>query len=547
MNHPENPDLLAGIIANAEDDAPRLVYADWLEENGDPDRAEFIRVQCALFDKSPADPDYIDLVERKMAVLPTLWGRRLGPALPKGVDFHDNSHEQRDDSGAAYHRGFPYFAMEPHVEGGLNLQNERQCARQFRDALPEVIETTTLRGLKFYGSFSRQLAEILPSPASAHVSALSAHNEPAAAERRIGAVEAVVSSPAAHSLRWLHLNYLSSTADTDTLAGAKGLDRMRRLEVAYLTCEPAALERLTAAGWFGRLRRVEVRLSEENAAAGVQGFARLPDLHTLELRGLGAGGLAAFSKAGQFRALGKLSLDAQLRGEGAVALGQAVMPKLAVLDLTHSGLRNDDVTALSRSGLFANLCSLSLRTNEIGDKGVAAIAGSPAAGTLRVLSLGDNNFGKRGLAAIAKAGAFPSLTNLDLRSSLKRKASAEDVTQFLAQLNLPRLRYLDLQGWPLGDEGAKTLAANPAFTNLVGLNLGCCRIGPEGAAALFASQHLQRLVKLELSFDPMGRAPEALLNRAVMPSLRECWLSSDVPKDLKKQIETIRGTLVVIG
>jgi hypothetical protein len=37
-----------------------------------------------------------------------------------------------------------------------------------------------------------------------------------------------------------------------------------------------------------------------------------------------------------------------------------------------------------------------------------------------------------------------------------------------------------------------------------------------------------------------------------MPNLRECWLSSDVPEvdvpeALKKQIETTRGTLVVIG
>src|SRR4051794_3132813 len=40
--------LLADICARPEDDAPRLVYADWLEENGNPERAEFIRGQCEL-------------------------------------------------------------------------------------------------------------------------------------------------------------------------------------------------------------------------------------------------------------------------------------------------------------------------------------------------------------------------------------------------------------------------------------------------------------------------------------------------------------------
>ncbi len=37
--------FLRAICENPEDDTVRLVYADWLDENRDPDRAEFIRVQ----------------------------------------------------------------------------------------------------------------------------------------------------------------------------------------------------------------------------------------------------------------------------------------------------------------------------------------------------------------------------------------------------------------------------------------------------------------------------------------------------------------------
>ena len=36
--------LLAAIAASPDDDLPRLVYADWLDENGRPLRAEFIRL-----------------------------------------------------------------------------------------------------------------------------------------------------------------------------------------------------------------------------------------------------------------------------------------------------------------------------------------------------------------------------------------------------------------------------------------------------------------------------------------------------------------------
>src|SRR5262245_40456250 len=39
--------FLAAINANLDDDTPRLVFAAWLQENGDEDRAEFIRLQCS--------------------------------------------------------------------------------------------------------------------------------------------------------------------------------------------------------------------------------------------------------------------------------------------------------------------------------------------------------------------------------------------------------------------------------------------------------------------------------------------------------------------
>jgi uncharacterized protein (TIGR02996 family) len=38
----------AAIRESPEDDTPRLVYADWLEGHGEENRAQFIRVQCAL-------------------------------------------------------------------------------------------------------------------------------------------------------------------------------------------------------------------------------------------------------------------------------------------------------------------------------------------------------------------------------------------------------------------------------------------------------------------------------------------------------------------
>ncbi len=40
--------LKRAIFTNPDEDTPRLMYADWLQENGDSSQAEFIRAQCEL-------------------------------------------------------------------------------------------------------------------------------------------------------------------------------------------------------------------------------------------------------------------------------------------------------------------------------------------------------------------------------------------------------------------------------------------------------------------------------------------------------------------
>lgn len=49
--------LFRAVCASPADDTPRLVYADWLEEHGDPARAEFIRLQCEAWAIGPVVPD----------------------------------------------------------------------------------------------------------------------------------------------------------------------------------------------------------------------------------------------------------------------------------------------------------------------------------------------------------------------------------------------------------------------------------------------------------------------------------------------------------
>src|SRR5438552_3681095 len=56
--HPEAVALYRAILAHPDEDTPRLVYADWLDEHDDLDRAEFIRVQCRLARMNEWDDGY---------------------------------------------------------------------------------------------------------------------------------------------------------------------------------------------------------------------------------------------------------------------------------------------------------------------------------------------------------------------------------------------------------------------------------------------------------------------------------------------------------
>jgi uncharacterized protein (TIGR02996 family) len=89
--------FLADIVEHPEDDAPRLVYADWLDEHGRPERAEFIRAQVELARAGEDDPGRDRLVERERQLLDahgTAWRAELPGWARKGCVFRRGFVEQ---------------------------------------------------------------------------------------------------------------------------------------------------------------------------------------------------------------------------------------------------------------------------------------------------------------------------------------------------------------------------------------------------------------------------------------------------------------------
>jgi uncharacterized protein (TIGR02996 family) len=513
--YPTNPALEAAVIANAEDDTPRLAYADWLDENGDPDRAAFIRTQVALWDKNPADEDYVGLVEAKSEFETLHIPARLEQPVPEEVRF-SHSGSRLDDESQGFHRGFPFFAREPStVDGPLTREHASAFKRVFR----RLFQTTTIRGLRFSGWFSSHLDLLLSSPESRKLSALCIEGGASDSRPSVRAVRTVIDSPAAPKLKWLGVNYVNTT-DAKILASLPTVGALRRYQGSFQQCEPKPLQQLLTSDGFRGLHRIRVALSDANAAVGVRALAQLPELHTLESYSFGPREVAALG-AGKFRALGKLSLhSAPLNGAGAVALAKAKMPALRVLELAGCGMGDEEINTLARSPRFENLHSL-LLADPISDDAITAIAESGSAAHLRALEIQGSSVGSRGLQLLASK--FPKLSQLWVLAPTRSFTSAA-AARFLSKLACPALRSLILP-FPMSDEAAHALANNPTLTRLSTLNITgrtqAEEMTSKGLEAIIHSPYLTNLTCITLVGTGLEKAASQLSDPAVLPRLRE--------------------------
>jgi uncharacterized protein (TIGR02996 family) len=88
--HPQVLALLQTAREQPWDDMPRLVLADWFEEAGDPDRAEFLRLQCALAPGAGTlgEAEQESARQRVAELITRFGGAWLGPLWQHGGIWH---------------------------------------------------------------------------------------------------------------------------------------------------------------------------------------------------------------------------------------------------------------------------------------------------------------------------------------------------------------------------------------------------------------------------------------------------------------------------
>lgn len=391
--------MIDAIRAQPADDAPRLIYADWLTSQGNP-LGEFVSIQCRL--AAAPEVERRKLRIRENQLLKAHVDAWLAPVLTL------LGHQGLDLPAHEFERGFlvsltapttvlsrldELFAVAPLLQK-LTLRTPYITSVNLRHDYPSLDAARGASSL----SRLRSLGVIAPA-GNRGATALAECSHLAKLEelRFTGSA-------------WGDDARLYACAPEELVLGAPGVRKLaksphlRALRSVNLSNNPLGTEGAIATLGAWRLENLELR------------YANVGDDFLRELVRLGAPELRSLSLAGG------LFNEAAL-----VALASAAraLPVLEELDLEKCDLDAELLAAFFKALALPKLRSLRLERNRLGEKGALALAATPYARQLTNLELGHNRIGKKGAAALASSEHLAGLTRLTVNESSWKPETVE--------------------------------------------------------------------------------------------------------------------------
>jgi uncharacterized protein (TIGR02996 family) len=476
----ERAALLAAIAANPDDDTPRLVFADWLDEHepapgagrkksaAPSPWAALIRAECE-FERLRADGSaaaavfahFVEYDERTLAgvrwerAFPEVGRRaelrRLIPGLRRasaGARAAGRARLRGGNLSADTHRGFcarvtvrnGFTAAQdlPAVMRGCPRVrfdfNDAQAADELAAALPRWCRSLAVRT-----DHADLLAALGRSPDAAGVREIRCRGTFG------GDVPAVFRA----------------------LAGAPHLSGLREFEFdsCYDYDLPESIKRLLRAPHLRGLTRLAID-SVGGAAEVVAALDALPHLRALEL------------------------VRADVDDDAAVRLARAPgLANLRALHLMFNRITGRGASALLASPHLKNLAVLDLEGNPIRGLDRAALAGAPAGG-LRLLGLQSCRLTGADAAAVA---ASPRAADLMFFAICRNPFPESTVARVIRALGARAPAVLYLMNANIKTAGARALADWPAAAQIDMLHLAENELSVLGARALAGCPHLRQL------------------------------------------------------
>ncbi len=498
----------AAICATPEDDTLRLVYADWLDEQGEFALAEFIRTQIELSHLTPTDPRRPDLEDRENELLRTHETTWLG-SVPGSI------------TSWKFDRGFlkeiagdPRTLIHPGVEAFL--------------------ESHPVTRLDLQQSFSRDLSLVQQLT---QVSWLSRIKELLIDVLHLGlrGLGQLLQSEQLGPLQQLELTRLNQSGVfsklPSVLSSNERLTRLKRFRLSYWSGPSAGLVKLVNATGIEELQLDHVA-TEFDQLLGAHEFR---PLRKLELTSFLPQLWESLSAAGNRPLVTQLGLSA-LNETGVTfleLLNSPALGKLTALDLSEARVTAPDIRGLAGTDFWERCEELRLvrghcppdvmrdlandrpphrlRVLKLGettllDEGVRYLCDGPWAESLQELDLMRNFLSDDACRTIRDRGHLINLRHLDIRTNGPRLTSAtraqitdRGLEALAAAPCLQRLRHLNLHSLPITARGIEAIINNPNW-KLAELDVGGTEIGAAGIKVLARSPHLQRLTRLNLSF-----------------------------------------------
>lgn len=482
MSVNEASGFLEQIIAHPDDDTPRLIFADWLEEQGETARAEFIRVQVERATLPAWDARQLHLRLRERALLKQHggeWKREL-PQI-EGVVWEEF---RRGFVATARFASFALFGSQVSACWAA-APIEAVSARWPRedDDLDTLAPIAGLRELSITG----RLMDLGDVGRLANLSMLSTLRSLNVRNANLGTegFQWLVASP--------HLGNLAALRVPGNSIGNRAI---RGLIAAPALTSLSELD-LSEAASYNRYGEDPVL-----QASGLTTLARWPGLFTVRSLTLSGNdikrkGLRALLQSPHVTNLKELVIRANGLNDQAMKEFKDANSELRLdlLDLGENFVGDVGPSDLALAPCLDELKELRLDRCEIRAAGALWLTRARFVETLRLLNANHNNFGPEGLYTLLECKP-PLLHTLQM---VDNDLGDEGVLHLAESSASDALQHVSIEQNGISDHGAKSLLKSPHLQNLLVLQLASNSISEPAAAAFAKSPLGKRLAVLELS------------------------------------------------